>query len=234
MELLPKLLPLTASLWGSVPPTLLRLVVAAILGGIVGLEREARHKPAGLRTQMFICFGSAFFTLLSGELAGNLGGDHTRIAAQIIPGIGFIGAGTILHARGSVTGITTAASLFVVASIGMAVGGGLYLPAVFATLLLLAALRLLGLLEARYSLKPLVHMYEAVGTDVEDVLNTVNDILSDEHQAMRTVHISRTAHTARVQFSLEATRSEQDAVLQLMRQSAALQRVQDLGPTESE
>src|SRR5204863_7497111 len=98
--------------------TILRLTVAAILGGIIGLERELKHKPAGLRTNMFICFGSALFTVLSDVLAGQHTGDHTRIAAQIIPGIGFIGAGSILHSRGLVTGLTTAATLFVVASVG--------------------------------------------------------------------------------------------------------------------
>src|ERR687884_251554 len=123
--------------------TIIRLAVAAILGGIIGLERELRHKPAGLRTNMFICFGSAMFTILSDQLAQGFGGDHTRVAAQIIPGIGFIGAGSILHARGSVTGLTTAATLFVVASIGMAAGGGLYVPALFATLLIFLALQLL-------------------------------------------------------------------------------------------
>jgi len=127
--------------------TLARLVLAAILGGIIGLERQLRHKPAGLRTNMFICFGSAMFTVLSSQLAGSLGGDHTRIAAQIIPGIGFIGAGSILHARASVTGLTTAATLFVVASVGMAAGGGLYLTAIFATGLILIALVLLGRME---------------------------------------------------------------------------------------
>src|SRR5207253_632499 len=109
---------------------LLRLCLAALLGGFIGLERELKHKPAGLRTNMFICFGSAMFTILSVELAGKFVGDHTRIAAQIIPGIGFIGAGSILHSRGSVQGLTTAATLFVVASIGMAAGGGFYLQAV--------------------------------------------------------------------------------------------------------
>src|ERR1700757_4578878 len=99
--------------------TLARLAVAAILGGIIGLERQLRHKPAGLRTNLFICFGSAMYTILSAQLAASFGGDHTRIAAQIIPGIGFIGAGSILHARGSVVGLTTAATLFVVASVGM-------------------------------------------------------------------------------------------------------------------
>src|SRR5207248_9448351 len=98
-----------------------KLIIAAVLGGLIGLEREARHRPAGLRTNLFICMGAAMFTLLSDQLAGAHTGDHTRIAAQIIPGIGFIGAGSIIHARGDlVTGITTAATLFVVASVGMA------------------------------------------------------------------------------------------------------------------
>ena len=86
---------------------MLRLVTAAFLGGAIGLEREMKRKPAGLRTNMFICFGSAMFTILSQELASQWAGDHTRIAAQIIPGIGFIGAGAILHERGSVVGLTT-------------------------------------------------------------------------------------------------------------------------------
>jgi len=116
--------------------TLARLLLAAILGGIIGLERQLRHKPAGLRTNMFICFGSAMFTVLSRQLAGTPA-DSARIAAQIITGIGFIGAGSILHTRGSVTGLTTAATLFVVAGVGMAAGGGLYLTACFDTVMIL-------------------------------------------------------------------------------------------------
>src|SRR5579863_9741219 len=122
-----------------------KLLLAAALGGVIGLEREIKHRPAGLRTNLFICMGAAMYTLLSDQLAVMHVGDHTRIAAQIIPGIGFIGAGTILHARGElVTGITSAATLFVVASIGMAVGGGLYLTASFATGLILLCLFVLG------------------------------------------------------------------------------------------
>src|SRR6202158_4885179 len=121
--------------------SLLRLVVAAVLGGLLGLEREIKPRPAGLRTNLFICVGAAMFTLLSDKLAVEFLGDHTRIAAQIIPGIGFIGAGSILHNRGDlITGITSAATLFVVASVGMAVGGGLYLTAIFATALILLCL----------------------------------------------------------------------------------------------
>ncbi len=129
---------------------LLRLVLAAVLGGAIGLEREIKHRPAGLRTNLFICLGAAMFTLLSDALAVRYLGDHTRIAAQIIPGIGFIGAGSILHNRGSlVTGLTSAATLFVVASVGMAVGGGLYLTAIFATGLILVCLFLLGNVEQK-------------------------------------------------------------------------------------
>src|SRR5580765_634324 len=101
---------------GIVGSSITRLLFAAILGGLIGLERESKHRAAGLRTNLFICLGAAMFTLLSDELAGAHTGDHTRIAAQIIPGIGFIGAGSILRARGDiVTGITTAATIFVVA-----------------------------------------------------------------------------------------------------------------------
>src|SRR5438874_2383330 len=151
--------------------TIVRLILAAALGGIIGLEREFSHKPAGLRTNMFICFGSAMFTVLSVELAGQFVGDHTRIAAQIIPGIGFIGAGSILHARGSVTGLTTAATLFVAAGVGMAAGGGLYVTAVFATGVILIALAVLGQLERRLSLKSRRFTYEVTGKNTEEVLN---------------------------------------------------------------
>src|SRR3989454_10075884 len=167
---------------------ILRLIVAAILGGIIGLERELHHKPAGLRTNMFICFGAAMFTVLSDELAAGFGGDHTRIAAQIIPGIGFIGAGSILHSRGSVTGLTTAATLFVVASVGMAAGGGLYVTAVFATVVILIALALLGKMEAYFELKAFDFTYEVTGPGTEAILGELNRILDEEKLAMRQVH----------------------------------------------
>src|SRR5438309_4218519 len=153
--------------------TIVRLSLAAVLGGVIGLERQLRHKPAGLRTNMFICFGAAMFTVLSKQLAGTES-DSARIAAQIIPGIGFIGAGSILHARGSVTGLTTAATLFVVASVGMAAGGGLYITAVFGTILILVALAVLGNLEGRFALKPTITTFEVTGTNVEAMLREVN------------------------------------------------------------
>jgi len=129
-----------------------RLLLAAVLGGAVGLERELRHKPAGLRTMMLISIGAALFTIISYEMAADVGGDHTRIAAQIIPGIGFIGAGVVLRERGAVTGITSAATIFVIASVGMTVGAGFPMTAIFTTLLLLVALVCLGIVEDRIGL----------------------------------------------------------------------------------
>ncbi len=209
------------SLAGLLSKTLAQLTLAAVLGGIVGVERELKHRPAGLRTNMFICFGSAMFTILSTRLAGEFGvGDHTRIAAQIIPGIGFIGAGSILHAKGSVTGLTTAATIFVVASIGMAVGGGLYLEAFFATVLIFVALRLLGWLERRFSLKPLLMNYVMVTDKSTDaIVAEVNAVLEDHGKEMHGVHLSKVNGKERIAFSVDGTRNEHKALSNRLRQS---------------
>jgi putative Mg2+ transporter-C (MgtC) family protein len=130
-----------------------RLLLAAALGGVVGLEREWSGKPAGLRTNLLICVGAALLTELSMSVAlaadPGMNADPARIAAQIVSGIGFLGAGTIIQSRGSVTGLTTAATLWVVAAIGMAVGTHAYREAVGTTLLVMTALLLLGRLEPR-------------------------------------------------------------------------------------
>ena len=128
---------------------LLQLGLAVLLGGAIGLERELAGKPAGLRTNILICVGAMLFTLMSVQLAfaGPGHGDPTRVAAQIATGVGFIGAGTILHARGAVTGLTSAATIWVVAAIGIAVGGGAYIDALGTTLIVMLVLYGLGYVE---------------------------------------------------------------------------------------
>jgi putative Mg2+ transporter-C (MgtC) family protein len=127
---------------------LAQLGLATLCGGWIGLERELSGKPAGLRTNMLICVGATLFTSLS--LTLSLGrGDPARVAAQILPGIGFIGAGTILHTRGSVTGLTSAATIWVVAAIGMALGAGAYMEALETTALVMLVLWGLGRLETQ-------------------------------------------------------------------------------------
>ena len=128
------------------PNDIYMLLVAAVLGGLIGLEREFHEKPAGLRTNILIAVGSALFTMLSSKLAGDVA-DQTRIAAQIVTGVGFLGAGVILRDRLTITGITTAATIWVVASVGMGVGAGFVGVAAVATAIILVVLFILDRLE---------------------------------------------------------------------------------------
>src|SRR5947209_5638263 len=132
---------------------MLQLGLATLLGGAIGLERELGGKQAGLRTNILICIGSVLYTHLSlAMLSGSAGAiasgtDTTRVAAQIVTGVGFIGAGTILHARGAVVGLTSAATIWVVAAIGVALGAAFYWEAAGTTLLVLLVLQGLGRIE---------------------------------------------------------------------------------------
>ncbi len=213
--------------------TLARLLLAVTLGGIIGLERQLRHKPAGLRTNMFICFGAAMFTVLSHQLAGTPS-DSARIAAQIIPGIGFIGAGSILHARASVTGLTTAATIFVVASVGMAAGGGLYLTAILATVIILVALEMLGRMEAAFSLKSFVTNYEVTGRSVDGMLREVNRLLEAEQLTMHSVHIASADPDFRMVFAVDCEHELQSVFSIRLHESSAFASVTSLGTTEHE
>jgi putative Mg2+ transporter-C (MgtC) family protein len=125
----------------------LRLAVAVLLGAAIGFERELRSQPAGFRTHTVVSLGSATFTVVSAFAFTGPGADPTRIAAQIVTGIGFIGAGTILQSRGHIRGLTTAASLWAVAAIGMAAGAALYVLAVASTVLLIIVLQVLDRVE---------------------------------------------------------------------------------------
>jgi putative Mg2+ transporter-C (MgtC) family protein len=125
---------------------MLQAGLATLLGGAIGLERELGGKPAGLRTNILICIGSVLYTHLSIAMVGP-GADPTRVAGQIVTGVGFIGAGTILHARGAIVGLTSAATIWVVAAIGVALGSGYYLEGIASTLVVLLVLAGLGRVE---------------------------------------------------------------------------------------
>ncbi len=124
-----------------------RLILAAALGAVFGLERELRQKSAGLRTNILIAVGSAVFTVMSIEMAVGTSADPARIAAQIVAGIGFLGAGAIMRTRGGVQGLTTAATVWVNAAVGVAAGGGRYHLALIATAVTVAVLLVLAPME---------------------------------------------------------------------------------------
>ncbi|MGH9747711.1 MAG: MgtC/SapB family protein [Candidatus Acidiferrales bacterium] len=192
-----------------------RMLLAGLLGGAVGLERELRHKPAGLRTNMLICMGAALFTVISYEMASNVGGDHTRIAAQIIPGIGFIGAGVVIRERGAVMGITSAATIFVIASVGMAVGAGLPVTAVFTTLLLLVALVFLGLVEDRVGLHTrLLTFTMTTPAGIPNILDRVHQIAQQVGVPAQRWKTHRTdAGSAVVEFDADVTTAQERDLL---------------------
>jgi putative Mg2+ transporter-C (MgtC) family protein len=161
---------------------MLQIALATLLGGAIGLERELGGKPAGLRTNILICIGSVLYTHLSlAMLTGSTGAipvgtDTTRVAAQIVTGVGFIGAGTILHARGAVVGLTSAATIWVVAAIGVALGSGYYLEGVGTTLAVIVVLAGLGRAEKiiqSHSMRSTVTVHAHTGPTVLEELETL-------------------------------------------------------------
>jgi putative Mg2+ transporter-C (MgtC) family protein len=133
---------------------MLRLLLAAGLGAALGLEREYRQKPAGLRTNILIALGAALFTIVSLMAGRSAGGSTDRIAAQVVTGIGFLGGGAILRGRATVHGMTTAATIWVNAAIGMTAGVGAYGMAVAATVITLIVLLVLPFIERWFENRP--------------------------------------------------------------------------------
>jgi putative Mg2+ transporter-C (MgtC) family protein len=189
-----------------------RLLVACLLGGLIGLEREISRKAAGLRTNLLICLGSAFFTLLSPVLAGETGANRGQVASNIVQGIGFLGAGLIIHSRSRVSGLTSAASVWVVASIGMACGAGLYVPAVVATLTVIVALLLVGFLEQRANLKIYSMIYEARGRDQTQMLESILGAMDNAGERFSDIEKDAIGALQRVCFSLTATKKRHQRI----------------------
>jgi putative Mg2+ transporter-C (MgtC) family protein len=187
-----------------------RLLVACLLGGLVGIEREWKGQSAGVRTNLLICMGCAFFTLLSAVLAGDTGTNKGQVASNIVQGIGFLGAGLILHNKNRVSGLASAASIFVVASIGMACGAGLFLPAIIATLIVMVAMAAIGFVEWRVNLKSYPLIYEARGSDETNLLIAVLDAMDKEQRRLGTVERDTFGTIQRVSFSHSATKRKHE------------------------
>lgn len=193
-----------------------RILLAGFLGGLVGLERELRHKPAGLRTMILISMGAALFTVISYQAAGSFGGDHTRIAAQIIPGIGFIGAGVVLRERGTVTGITSAATIFVIASVGMAAGAAMPVTAVFTTLVLLAALIVLARIEDHFSLSTHAVTVAVETPDPATTSEQVRKILQEAALEPQRWKSRRGPETTQLEFDADVTTAQERELMQCL------------------
>lgn len=226
-----------------------RLLMACAMGGLIGAERELRHKESGLRTNMLVCMGAALFTLMSAVLAGPETADRSRVASNIVQGVGFLGAGLILHNKSRVRGLTTAATVFVVAAIGMTCGAGMYREAVIATLLVLVALSVVGLLEREVGWQRYPMIYEvraevgsvapesAVGAEVAQTLvasqeaarrrmyGAVLKVLDAAGVRLELDEHSALAGMERMVFSVLATRRTHARLLSELRASDATDEV---------
>ncbi len=191
-----------------------RLLWAALLGSVIGIERSVRRRPAGMRTSMCVTVAAALFTIVSVEIARATGDTSTtRIASNIVQGIGFLGAGVILRERGSVVGLTTAAAIFAEAAIGMAAGGGMYLVAGAGGLLLLVALVLLIYVENLFNLKPRYMLFRVSTSLAGNLVSEIHKIFSDLSITLDNFQVSMAEGKNLIQFDADVSRRQQESIL---------------------
>jgi len=195
---------------------MLRLVIALILGAVVGLERERQERAAGLRTVTMVSLGSCLFTIVGAY--GFSPTDPSRVAAQIVTGIGFLGAGTIFLRKDLVRGLTTAATIWAVAAIGMAAGTAQYLQAVFTTLLILAVLMVLKPIEKRFFKRPneaMVSLMVPRGADEIDRVRTALSGIGAYPMSIRVHELNDTDDRLEIDVGLPHHRTTSDLLRQL-------------------
>jgi len=191
-----------------------RLLWAALLGAIIGLERNVRKRPSGMRTGFCVSLGAALFTIVSIEVARRTGDSSTtRIASNIVQGIGFLGAGVILRERGNVVGLTTAATIFAVAAMGMAAGGGLYAVSGISCALILFALVLLFYVEDWLNLKPRYMLFRIFVDRAENMVTDVHRIFSELRVGIDNFQVSLAGEKNLIQFDAEVTTHQQEKIL---------------------
>ena len=206
-----------------------KLLLATVLGGAIGFEREIAGKPAGLRTNILICVGAALFTHLSISIAqigftpdGRPYGDTTRITAQIVSGIGFLGAGAILHAHGAVVGLTTAATIWVVAAVGAAIGAGAYVEGIGTSVLIILVLVGLRpverkLLNRRRKVNATIRVQREVRFDVIDEIIRICGLhivsrRTYEHDSDRAFEIELIGTSKQIDLAIDDMRRRQDVI----------------------
>lgn len=190
-----------------------RLLWAALLGSVIGIERSVRRRPAGMRTSVCVTVAAALFTILSVEVARATGdASTTRIAANIVQGIGFLGAGVILRERGSVVGLTTAAAIFAEAAIGMAAGAGFYVVSGAAALLILFALVVLIYAENLFNLKPRYMLFRISTSNEMDLVPEVHRVFSKLGIGLDNFQVSMTGEKNLIQFDADVSHRQQEGI----------------------
>ena len=169
-----------------------RLLLSAILGGLIGIEREVNNRPAGLRTHILVTLGSTLVMLVSidglSRVSGVSSSDPYRLAAQVVSGIGFLGAGTIMRTGNSINGLTTAASLWVSAGIGLAIGTGYYLGGIVTATIVLITLMSLGVIERGF-LRRKYNTFEVIGINRTGLVGDVGTLFGKNHISIKDISV---------------------------------------------
>lgn len=193
---------------------LIRILIALVCGGIIGYERESKNRPAGLRTHMLVCIGASLVMVVSQFLFEKYSPgvtDPARLGAQVISGIGFLGAGTIIRDRFNVTGLTTAATLWVVACIGLAIGSGYYLMGIIATAVIFLALILFRRLEGFLKIKPKRAKLKITAFYNDEVAVEIKEILEKAGFLLKGAKFTKSKNGETVDFTYELSCSETKA-----------------------
>lgn len=190
-----------------------RLLWAALLGAVVGLERIRSKRPAGVRTSIFVCLAAALFTIVSAEYA-RITGDSgpTRIASNIVQGIGFLGAGVILRERGSITGMTTAATIFLEAAMGMAAGAGLYKVSGFVCLMMLFTLAVLVKIEGFFKLRSHNLLFRVTAANASALLPEIHQLFGEMKLPLDSLNVSLAEGKHVLQFEADLSGRQQEKV----------------------
>jgi putative Mg2+ transporter-C (MgtC) family protein len=197
-----------------IPEDLIKIGVAVVVGGIIGAERERHKKAVGLRTLILISIGSAIFTIISIRISTNFGGEPSRIAANIVSGIGFLGAGVILEERGRITGLTTAATTWLVAALGMAAGAGEYVLAGISTVVAVLVLMPLTRIEDFLEISNVQRIYE-ITTDVScNKYKDLRDMFRDHKMVINSYKQEKREKLMVITFDVLGPMKKHDKIVQ--------------------
>ncbi len=198
-----------------------KLLIAAVLGGLIGWERERRGRPAGLRTHLLVCVGVTLIMLVSEHIFVQYQGykqdsilriDPARIASQVVTGIGFLGAGTIMRFKGSVRGLTTAASLWVVAGVGLAIGSGFILPAIFASFIAIMTLILLPKVEGEIKKDKYITMKMLIAGQ-EHFLENIRNVLERYSLKLQTCKFERDFQKNEIMYDINVKYKDEEMLI---------------------
>lgn len=207
---------------------IIRLLVAAILGAAVGFERERDSQPAGLRTHMILVVGATLTMCLSINIASKYNGDPARLAAQVVSGIGFLGAGAILRYGFNVKGLTTATTLWSMAIVGLAIGYGFYWTGIATTAIMLVTLTLLNVIEKRWVRTNIIRNIEIQAADSGSIVKTIRKAVTKLSEQVMSFSVQKNLKSNRIRIQIVARISKGEKMEDLTQAISSIDGIRSL------